>query len=130
MISSDPIADMLTRLRNATRAKHRTVVVPFSKLKLAVLDILRSEGFVESVETDPSKRTITVNLRYTPEGRPAIQSVERVSTPGHRRYVGRREIPRVLGGFGVAIVSTPRGVMTDREARRRRLGGELLCTVS
>lgn len=126
---TDPIADMLTRLRNAALTKQRDVVMPFSKLKLAILKILQGEGFVTVVEPDADHRTLRVSLRFASDGRAAFRGLKRVSTPGRRSYVKARRIPRVLGGLGIAIVSTPVGVMTDREARRRRLGGELICEV-
>lgn len=130
MTMTDPIADMLARIRNAAQAKQPETVVPYSKLKHALLDILKAEGFIDNVQISPDQRSVTVELRYTPEGTPVIQELRRVSKPGRRRYVGRREIPRVMGGLGLAILSTPRGLMTDREARRRRLGGELICEVA
>ncbi len=130
MTVSDPIADMLTRIRNAAMVRHDSVLVPASKMKLAVAKILKEEGFISGYEVLRGKpyRVIKVHLRYT-EKKPAIAGLERVSKPGLRVYSGRKEIPRVAGGLGVAIVSTPKGVMTGQKAFRQGIGGELLCYV-
>ncbi|MCC6563472.1 30S ribosomal protein S8 [Patescibacteria group bacterium] len=127
---TDPISDFLTRLRNAQAAGHETTTVPGSKLKLAIAKILEREGFVGSVKESNvgPKKTIEVGLKYN-EKEPAIRAVKRVSTPGRRVYRGADELPNVLSGQGIAIISTSAGVMTNREARRRRLGGEILCEV-
>lgn len=126
---TDPIADMLTRIRNATLAKKREVSVPFSKLKLAIATILAREGYVAEVEQTATKPAFVVlKLKYT-NGIPAIQHLKRVSTPGHRKYVKTDEIENVLNGFGLAILSTPRGIMTNIEARSARVGGEVLCEI-
>ena len=131
MSMTDPIADMLTRIRNGQKAKKRTVTMPASKLKLAVANVLRDEGYLTdvSVEEDGCKRTMTITLKYY-EGVPVIEKISRASRPGLRFYAGADEIPKVRGGLGVAIVSTSRGVMSDRQARAQGHGGEVLCLVS
>ena len=127
---TDPISDFLTRLRNAYAANPETVLVPGSKLKLVIAKILEREGFIGAVkETNVGpKKTIEVALKYN-EKAPAIRNIKRVSTPGRRVYRGADELRTVLSGQGIAIISTSAGVMTNREARRRRLGGEVLCEV-
>jgi len=127
---TDPIADMLTRIRNAIIAHHDTVQVPLSKAKLSLAKILKDEGFITdyTVLKDNSHRTIKITLKYI-ENQPAILGLERVSKPGLRIYVGRREIPRVYGGLGIAVVSTSKGLMVGHEAWRQNLGGEILCYV-
>jgi small subunit ribosomal protein S8 len=127
---TDPIADMLTRIRNAVIAHHDTVQMPLSKVKLSLAKILKDEGFITdySVLKDGSHRVIKVTLKYI-DNQPSILGLERVSKPGLRIYVGRQEIPRVYGGLGIAIVSTPKGLMVGHEAWRQKLGGELLCYV-
>lgn len=125
----DPIANMLTSVRNAHTAGLSTVVVPGSKLKLAILAILKREGYIENMEQSGDvKPVITIALRYN-NRLPAISHVRRVSTPGLRVYRKRNELPRPLRGMGIAILSTPQGVLTDREARKQGLGGEVLCEV-
>lgn len=127
---TDPISDFLTRLRNALAARHETVETPSSRLKYTIAKILEREGYVGRVSerADGAKKTMTVVLKY--QGRqPMIRSVSRVSTPGRRVYRGAGELPRVLSDLGIAIVSTPAGVMTNKEARRRKLGGEVICEV-
>ena len=128
---TDPIADLLTRIRNAALAGHRAVRVPASKTKRRVLEILKREGFIVDFEFvgEGPQGHFDVMLKYLPDKTNAIKGLQRVSRPGCRRYVKAKEIPRVRGGLGIAIVSTSRGLMTDREARRARVGGELLCTV-
>ncbi|MEK7707664.1 MAG: 30S ribosomal protein S8 [Verrucomicrobiota bacterium] len=126
---TDPISDMLTRIRNAGRALRPTVEIPHSRLKESVAHILKKEGYVADVvvEGKPFK-TVTLRLKY--QGKKCvIEGLKRVSTPGLRRYVGATEIPRVLGGMGVAVISTPEGVMTGVQARKKNLGGEVLCYV-
>ena len=127
---TDPIADMLTRIRNANVARHDFVLVPLSKMKLAIARILKDEGFIADYEVLRGKpqRVIKISLKYT-GNQPALLGLERVSKPGLRVYVGRREIPRVYAGLGIAILSTSKGVMTGQEAWHRNLGGELLCYV-
>lgn len=128
---TDPIADMLTRIRNAHLARHDKAVVPASKLKLAVAGILKDEGFISDFvhHEEGPQGEISIVLKYLPDGRPAIQKIERRSRPGRRYYVGKSEIPRVLGGLGLTILSTSRGVMSGREARKMGVGGEVLCSV-
>jgi small subunit ribosomal protein S8 len=127
---TDPIADMLTRIRNAIIAHHDTVQMPLSKAKLSLAKILKDEGFITdyTVLKDNSHRVIKITLKYI-ENQPAILGLERVSKPGLRIYVGRREIPRVYGGLGIAIVSTSKGLMAGHKAWRQNLGGEVLCYV-
>ncbi len=131
MTVSDPIADMLTRIRNAIMARHDSVLIPASKMKLAITRILKGEGFITDYEVLKSRphRVIKIQLKYEENNQAAISGLERVSKPGLRVYAGRKEIPRVYGGLGVAIVSTPKGVMTGQQAWRQGLGGELLCYV-
>ena len=128
---TDPIGDMLTRIRNAVMAKKKEVVVePVSKLKMAILDVLKREGYIEGykMEGEGVKKKIIVYLKYY-QGKPVIQVIERVSKPGRRIYVGVDEIPKVYNGLGIAILSTPKGVLSDREAKKLRVGGELICKV-
>ena len=127
---TDPIADMLTRIRNAVMTGHEDVLVPASRTKLSIAKVLREEGFVQDYETLKGKpqTMIRIHLRYV-DTRSALLGLERVSKPGLRVYVGRGEIPRVYGGLGIAILSTSKGVMTGQEAWRQRLGGEVLCYV-
>lgn len=130
MTVTDPIADMLTRIRNAIMAGHDSVLVPSSRVKLSIARILKEEGFVgdyENLEGKP-QRTIRLRLKYV-DKQPALLGLEKVSKPGLRIYVNRREVPRAYGGLGIAIVSTSQGVMTGQEAWRRQLGGEVLCYV-
>ncbi len=129
---TDPIADMLTRIRNGIRARHQRVEMPSSKLKVEVARILKEEGYIASfkVSEEAKKKTLRIILRYGPEGDSVISTIDRVSSPGRRVYVGSREIPRVMGDLGVNIVTTPRGVMTGKHARKSGLGGEILCSIS
>ena len=131
MSTSDPIADMLTRVRNALRARHQKVDVPASKLKAEIARILKEEGYIVNFKLaeEGTLKTIRLYLKYTPLNDPAIAHIERVSRPGCRVYVGKDDIPRVLGGLGINILTTPRGVMTGRTARKEGVGGELLCQV-
>jgi small subunit ribosomal protein S8 len=133
MTMTDPIADMLTRLRNANVAMHDDVSMPSSKVKEALADLLKKEGYIEDYSaadnTDRPGRTLTVIMKYSPERARIISGIKRVSKPGLRVYTKSDKIPRVLGGLGVAVVSTSQGLMTDREARKRRMGGEILCYV-
>ncbi|HLG17903.1 MAG TPA: 30S ribosomal protein S8 [Blastocatellia bacterium] len=128
---TDPIADMLTRIRNAYGARHQKVDVPVSNLKLEIARILREEGFVNNYKVigDGARRNIRIYLRYGPKGEQVLSSMERVSKPGCRVYVNSTSIPKVLGGMGINIISTSRGLMTDRRARREKVGGEILCRV-
>jgi small subunit ribosomal protein S8 len=131
MSFTDPIADMLTRIRNASSARHEKVLVPASRLKLRIAEVLKEEGFIKDYvrHEDGVQGAITILLKYTPERDPAITDIKRVSRPGLRRYVPTDEIPRVLNGMGIAILSTSKGVLVDREARKQKVGGELICTV-
>ncbi len=131
MSMSDPIADMLTRIRNAQMAQKGSVVMPSSKIKVAIAGVLQSEGYIDgfSVRTNGGKADLELVLKYY-SGRPVIERIERVSRPGLRVYRGSDDLPRVMNGLGVAIVSTPRGVMTDRKARAEKVGGEVLCIVA
>jgi len=130
MSMSDPIADMLTRIRNAQATEKVTVAVPASKVKKAIAQVLKDEGYIEdyALRENEGKPVIEIGLKYY-AGKPVIEKIERVSRPGLRIYKGRDDIPRVMNGLGVAIVSTSRGVMTDRRARDTGVGGEVLCIV-
>ena len=132
MTISDPIADMLTRIRNAVMVRHDLVLIPASRMKLSVARILREEGFISNYEVLKGKphRVIKIYLKYSDKNQPVLSGLERVSKPGLRVYVGRKEIPRVCGGLGIAIVSTSKGVMTGQQAWRQGIGGELLCYVT
>ncbi len=132
MSMTDPIADMLTRIRNACGSKHRRVDMPLSKLKVEIARILKENNFIQDyrvVETEDGRRVLRVILKYAAGGAPVIRELQRVSTPGLRKYVGVAEIPRVRNGLGMAILSTSQGLMTDRQARQARTGGELLAVV-
>ena len=131
MSMSDPIADMLTRIRNAQMVQKASVAMPSSKLKVAIAQVLKDEGYIDSfaIVGEPTKPQLQVTLKYY-AGRPVIEHIERVSRPGLRIYKGRHDIPNVMNGLGVAIVTTPKGVMTDRKARQSGIGGEVLCYVS
>ncbi len=130
-VITDPVGDMLTRIRNGINARHMRVPMPLSKLKLRIAEALKSEGFIEAfeVQREGTRGTLTVQLKYDNNRECVITGLKRVSRPGLRRYVRTEEIPVVRNGLGVAILSTSVGVMTDREARRQHVGGELLCTV-
>ena len=131
-MTSDPIADMLTRIRNAALARHDRTEIPASKMKLEVAKILKSEGYIADVQDNGQQgkdRKITIVLRYGNDRQSAIDGVRRVSRPGRRVYVRHDHIPRVLSGLGISILSTSRGLLSDRDARRLKLGGELLCEV-
>jgi small subunit ribosomal protein S8 len=131
MSMTDPIADMLTRIRNGQKAKKMSVSMPASSLKISIAEVLAAEGYVQgfSTEEDGVKRTMTITLKYH-DGQPVIERLQRASRPGLRFYAGADELPKVQGGLGVAIISTSTGVMTDREARAKGHGGEVLCLVS
>ena len=129
---SDPIADLLTRIRNASRAEHEKVDIPSSKLKVRVAEILKGEGFIKNfrvLEDDKKQGTLRVYLKYGPGNEQIISGLVRVSSPGRRVYVTHEKIPTILAGMGVTIVSTSRGVVTDREARKQKVGGEVLAYV-
>jgi small subunit ribosomal protein S8 len=131
MSMSDPIADMLTRIRNAQRADKVVVAMPSSKVKVSIAGVLKEEGYIEDygVRDEAGKPVLEVQLKYY-AGRPVIEKIERVSRPGLRIYKGSQDLPKVMNGLGVAIVSTSRGVMTDRKARASGVGGEVLCVVA
>ena len=131
MSMSDPLGDMLTRIRNAQRARHTTCVAPASKLRANVLDVLKREGFIRSFSAEELRQGVTqlrIELKYS-EGEPVIKEITRVSKPGRRVYSQIKELPRVYAGLGISILSTPRGVMSDAEARAANVGGEVLCRV-
>lgn len=131
MSMSDPIADMLTRIRNAQAVEKAVVAMPASKLKTAIAQVLKDEGYIDgfTVRSEQAQPQLEIALKYY-AGRPVIERIERVSRPGLRVYKGRHEIPNVMNGLGVAIVTTPKGVMTDRKARQVGIGGEVLCYVA
>ena len=128
---TDPIADMLTRIRNALTARHDFTDLPASKLKVSLAETLKQEGFIRDYEVlqDGMKRTVEIHLAHTERREPTITGLQRVSKPGLRVYVEKREVPRVYGGLGIAIISTSQGLLTGRDARRRGLGGEVVCYV-
>ena len=133
MSVNDPVADMLTRIRNAVQSRHDTVLMPASKLKVAIATVLKDEGFIRDyavvAEDGRPQPNLKVDLSYGGRKQPVLTGLQRVSKPGLRVYVQRNEIPRVYGGLGIAIISTPKGIMTGQEARRQSVGGELLCYV-
>ncbi len=131
MNTTDPIADMLTRIRNANSSKHKTVDIPASKMKVAIADILFKEGYIKSFEeiSNDAQGTIRVALKYDEKGNRVIDGIKRISKPGLRVYASKEELPKVLNGLGIAIVSTSKGIMTDKEARQIGLGGEVLAYV-
>lgn len=131
MSMTDPVADMLTRIRNAQMAEKLSVAMPASKLKVAIAEVLRDEGYIAdfAVRDQDGKKSLDLELKYY-AGRPVIDRIERISKPGLRVYRGKDDLPRVMNGLGVAIVSTPKGVMTDKRARAANMGGEVLCIVA
>jgi small subunit ribosomal protein S8 len=131
MTTTDPIADMLTRIRNALQARHPKVDVPASRLKTDIAKILKDEGYIANYKLteDGAQKSIRIYLKYTPANVPVISQIERVSRPGCRVYVGSKSVPRILGGLGINILTTPRGVMTGSTARKENVGGEVLCQV-
>jgi small subunit ribosomal protein S8 len=130
-MTADPIADMLTRVRNALQARHAKVDVPASRLKMEIARILKEEGYILNYKMteDGAKRSIRIYLKYTPVNAPVISRIERISRPGCRVYVGSTDIPRILGGLGINILTTPKGVMTGSTARKEGVGGEVLCQI-
>lgn len=128
---TDPIADMLTRIRNAIRANKKTVEVPYSNLKFQLAQIMQAEGYIEGVQqpADQIKKFFTVELKYINDQKPVITNLKRVSRPGLRVYRGYREVPRILDNIGISVLSTPLGLMTDREARKKKVGGEIICKI-
>ena len=131
MTMSDPIADMLTRIRNAVAVKHDYVNIPASKMKLSIAKVLKDEGFIRDFETfeEGPRRFVRVHLNYTGDREPLLTGLKRVSRPGLRVYVQKREIPRVFNGLGIAILSTPKGIMAGQQAWRQKIGGEVICYV-
>ena len=132
MIVSDPIADMLTRIRNANMAEKVSVKLPSSKIKVEIAKLLKTEGFISDhsiIKIDENKSSLVISLKYTADREPVIQGLQRVSKPSCRKYVNGNEVPRVLGGIGIAILSTSKGVITDTEARKQNIGGEILCYI-
>jgi len=131
MTVTDSIADMLTRIRNALRAKHSTVVVPASRLKRQIVEIMRDEGFITkySVVKANSHESLEIVLKYAEDDRPVIHGMRRISKPGRRVYASVGELPRVLNGLGIAVISTPRGILTDSQCREKNVGGEVLCYI-
>ena len=131
MLITDPIADMLTRIRNANNSKHQTVDIPASKMKMAIAKILLDEGYVKNVEfiADETQGIIRVTLKYAENKQKVLSGLKRVSKPGLRIYASKEELPRVLKGLGIAIISTSKGIMTDKEARRQNVGGEVLAFI-
>lgn len=128
---TDPIGDLLIRLKNGSQRRHETVTVPASKLKRAILQILQNEGYIKSVQegVQDGHPVLNVQLRYVGEGQPMITGLQRISKPGRRVYVGSKDITKVRNGIGLSILSTSKGIMTDQESRRNKLGGEVLCSV-
>jgi small subunit ribosomal protein S8 len=128
---TDPIADTLTRIRNGLHARHDQVDIPFSNLRHAICKVLVNEGFLETAEVNGEgyKRRLLLRLRYSRERQPVIEGLKRVSRPGMRRYVGANDLPRIRGGMGISVISTPQGMMTDRQARKNNVGGEVLFQV-
>ena len=129
MAMTDPIADMLTRIRNANSAEHQTVEMPASKMKAAVLEILKEEGFIKNYESINEGKQLRVVLKYGSNKERVITGIKRISKPGLRVYAGKEELPRVLGGLGIAVISTSKGVMSDKQARKIGLGGEVIAYV-
>jgi small subunit ribosomal protein S8 len=131
MVMTDPIADMLTRIRNGLQARHESVDVPASNLKAEILRVMKAEGYIKNYKVigEGEKKTIKVFLKYTKEGKPALKGLKRISKPGRRVYGGYDEIPYVMNGLGISVVSTSKGILTDKEARSNRVGGEILCSI-
>lgn len=128
----DPITDLLNRIRNAAMAQHASTRIPYSKMKERIVEIMKEEGYLDGVEVDKKDgihKELIVHLRYIDDSRTAIRTMKRISKPGRRWYSGSKEIPKVNAGLGVAIISTSKGVMTDRDARRQNVGGEILCEI-
>ncbi len=128
---NDPVSDLLIRIKNASEAKHKSLVVPSSKMAISILSVLKSEGFIKDFEEIDieAKKFVKIHLRYSNSKDGYILGIKRISKPGRRVYVGREQLPKVLDGFGTAIISTPKGVMSDKEARNMGVGGEVLCFI-
>ena len=130
MITTDPIADMLTRMRNALTVKHKTVSVPVSKMKVAIAEVLKNEGYINDYSvTEGAKANIVIDLKYGPNNQKVINGLRRISKPGLRIYASYEDLPKVLNGLGIAIVSTSKGLLTDKQAREQKIGGEVLAYV-
>ncbi len=129
MSLSDPIADLLTRIRNATRAKHRYVDTRYTKFLWNLIKVLQSKGFVNEILVDEDKKKMRVFLRYADGRESVIEQLTRISSPGRRRYIGYRDVPRINGGMGLVVLSTPEGIVDGEQAREKKVGGELLCSV-
>lgn len=131
MVMTDPVADMLTQMRNALGARRKSVTMPASKLKVAIADVMRREGYLDGFEVgnEAPQARMTLKFKFSPDGDCSIQNLTRYSKPGCRRYRGVGKIPKVLGGMGISILSTPKGILSDRECREKNVGGELLCTL-
>ena len=129
MVMTDPIADMLTRIRNANQAKHETVEIPASKIKVEILNVVKEEGYIKDFEVNQETKMIKVTLKYTDKKERVIKGITRISKPGLRAYAKASEMPKVLNGLGVAIVSTSDGVMTDKDARQKGIGGEVMAYI-
>lgn len=131
MAHTDPIADVLTRIRNASRAHHETVEVPYAKLHESLINIIINEGFLGTSEVvgEGVNKALRVSLKYTADQRSVLTDMQRVSKPGRRMYVGHKEVKKVRGGLGIAVLSTPKGLMSDAQAREQKVGGEVLCSV-
>ncbi|NGX26931.1 MAG: 30S ribosomal protein S8 [Chlamydiae bacterium] len=125
----DPISDLLTRIRNAQKQRHRYVDIPLSKQKLHIAKVIQEQGFVGNVIVNKEKQTLRVLLRYARDRKPVVNGLKRISKPGLRRYIGHHDIPKILGGFGIAILSTNKGIIEGEAARMQKLGGELLCYI-
>ena len=131
MVMTDPIADMLTRIRNGLQARHESVDVPASNLKAEILRVMKAEGYIKNYKVlgEGEKKFIRIFLKYTKDGKPALKGLRRISKPGRRIYSGFNEIPYVMNGLGISVVSTSKGILTDKEARLNRVGGEILCSI-
>ena len=129
MVMTDPIADMLTRIRNANQAKHETVEIPASKIKLDILNVIKTEGYIKDFELNQETKMVKVTLKYTDKKERVIKGITRISKPGLRAYAKASDMPKVLNGLGVAIVSTSNGVMTDKDARKQGVGGEVMAFI-
>ena len=129
MVMTDPIADMLTRIRNANQAKHETVEIPASKIKVDILNVVKEEGYIKDFEVNQETKMIKVTLKYTGKKERVIKGITRISKPGLRAYAKAGEMPKVLNGLGIAIVSTSEGVMTDKDARKKAIGGEVMAYI-
>ena len=131
MSMTDPIADMLTRIRNGVQARHDSIEMPSSKIKVAIAQVLKDEGFIKNFQTIENRpfKMLRIELSYSSKKAPVLTGIKRISKPGLRVYAGHQEMPRVYGGLGVAVISTPRGVMSGQQARRERVGGEVICHV-